>query len=305
MGQNKAKLTLDQDKKVKYMKTLHIILIVIITFAKTTNAQTFYRGGDYILPKKDSLAIYSYPCEQHYILKYLARNDSIKYDGSIYNCSNSSRRTLEIVINQEAAFVLGNDAVIHYNRDTLNKKDIFEYLSEDSLEFLPDGYYTFEMRLNSFLNKYSIVGDISAISHIFSKFYKISDPYEKLGILKKNNIPLYLSRVEINNNIIGNPEVTLHLTNISKYDIDAYNVEIYCYNRYGNPVKKYNSGSNMFSGTSQDVIYSGNESTGTWTLYGQELTTNVRVFLSKVHFTNGKTVVISNKQLTKIEGKLD
>jgi len=289
--------------------TLSVILFLFCSSCFTQVITKEYKP--YIHPIKDSIKVY----QTEYatlLIRYVLKNDSIEYRKNTYSITNPSKLMAVIGIWKESCwctaegYVYMDEVILSpATTKTISKKEVINLLQEDSIDYRPDNYYTFENRISYFEEKNSISTDIKTMADIFSKFYKVSNPYVKIDNLLKNNIPLYLSKVEIISNIIGNPEVTITITNISKNDIDAYDIEIYCYNRYGEPVKKYTSGSNISIGTSQDIIYSGAESNDTWTLYGQELTTNVKVFLSKVHFANGKTLVIQNKQLTKIEGKLE
>ena len=108
----------------------------------------------------------------------------------------------------------------------------------------------------------------------------------------------------MNENAIGNPEVDVEVRNISKKDIDAFDVSISCYDRYGKQVGKYHTGSNIMIGSSNSIILSGDSDVSTWTLYGQELTSKVSVVLNKVHFRSGSTFIINNKILTKKSGEL-
>lgn len=136
-----------------------------------------------------------------------------------------------------------------------------------------------------------------------------------LKTYKANGLPIGFYYADLTTNVIGNPEVNLTVMNISKKTIDATEVEIYCYNRFGEPVKKYSTGSNICTGISQTLIVTCDPNaefsddnfcnqTMTWTLYGQELTTNVKIYLKRVHFEDGTNWINPNKQIMKIEAKL-
>lgn len=131
---------------------------------------------------------------------------------------------------------------------------------------------------------------------INNKIY--NDSIKKRGILYLN-----IEEAHLSNNSIGHPEVSIKVRNIGNFTIDAYDVEIHCYNRYGEPVLKYNS--NICKGTSQNVLHKNKIDFSTWTLYGRELTTKVKIFLLRIHFTNGKTWLNPNKNITKIEAELN
>jgi hypothetical protein len=294
------------------MKKIIIISILAFIFIGSCFSQVIRREiFPYLHPLKDSVKVYENE-RINYFARYISKGDSLRFIKDTYAYIEPYEKMYVVSVYKNSCncsvngYVFAKESIISPGTfDTLTKQDIIGFLEEDTLQFNPCEFYTFEENISRLKEKYNLVCDDLTIGRIYSSFYKTKNIFELINTLKKNNIPLYLYKAEITLNIIGNPEVTVDVTNISKNEIDAFDIDVYCYNRYGQPVKKFSTGSNICYCTSQDVINVGSKQSGTWTLHGQELTTNVKVFLSKVHFTNGKTLVISNKQLTKIEGKLD
>lgn len=101
---------------------------------------------------------------------------------------------------------------------------------------------------------------------------------------KSINSPLALSEASVSFNSIGIPEANLSVYNITDKEIDAYEISILCYDNYNRPVNHYLYKVNSFKGLSQDTIQSGDESSGTWTLYGHENTTKIKILLKSVHY---------------------
>ncbi len=128
---------------------------------------------------------------------------------------------------------------------------------------------------------------------------------EKIEKALHRKIPLFLIAATVTLNSIGTPEVTIIPGSLSLDTIDAYTVSIYCYNNFDEPVNHYSSGSNIFKAISQETInpFRTEEYGNTWTLYGFDNTRKVKVYLIKVHFTNGKTWVSPDKTWMVISGK--
>ncbi len=101
---------------------------------------------------------------------------------------------------------------------------------------------------------------------------------------KSLNSPLAMSEAYVSFNSIGIPEANLSVYNITDKEIDAFEITILCYDNYNRPVNHYLSRVNSFKGLSQDTIQSGEESSGTWTLYGHENTTKIKILLKSVHY---------------------
>lgn len=105
---------------------------------------------------------------------------------------------------------------------------------------------------------------------------------------KKLKSYIALDEAYITFNSIGVPEANILAYNISDDIIDAYTVDIYCYDNFKNPVKHYAHNSNIFKGISQNEVASGGTIESSWELHGYDNTTKIKIILTKVHFTNGK-----------------
>lgn len=303
------------------MKKLITIIVFGLLLSSNCYSQVILRKSDYLIPIRDSVKLYRYPCDfRGSFRRYLYKSDTIPYEGKTVECSSRLDTNYQVRSGGQFSYLIPKDVRFNSHRDTLTKTDLVNLLKLDSITYRPPSYYNegfnngkpvydFENFISNFKSYYDIIGDDEMMNLLFCDFYDLQSLFIIKNIRikngKKNNIPLCFIVADVKQNNIGNPEIRLKVKNISNQDIDAFDITIYCYNRYGNPVNKYSTGSNICAATSQDLIKKGEESSGTWTLFGQELTTNVKVFLSKVHFTNGKTVVIPNKQITKIEGKLE
>lgn len=127
----------------------------------------------------------------------------------------------------------------------------------------------------------------------------------KIDTFKAHGIPLFFLSAEVWYDAIGTPEVRIIAKNISNKDIDAYSIQVYCYNNYNEPVNHYSNQTNVFNGISQGVLIAGKTTFlhDEWTLYGYDNTTKVKIYLKKVHFTNDSIWFPKDKKITMIEGK--
>jgi hypothetical protein len=107
------------------------------------------------------------------------------------------------------------------------------------------------------------------------------------------NCPLQIYDYIIKENIIGIPEVTLYYRNRGSKRIIAFNINIYCYNIYDEPVN-YPLGSNIFRGITQDEdLEPGETGSSTWSLTFFDLTKKVKIKVTKILFSDGTRWVIS------------
>lgn len=89
-------------------------------------------------------------------------------------------------------------------------------------------------------------------------------------------------------NEYGVPVACIKVKNVSTKPIDAFKVNIRCYNAYGEGVNMF--GSNLFRGIAQrDVIDVGQTMTLRWNLYGFSSTKKISPKIYSVHFTDGTT----------------
>ncbi len=127
-----------------------------------------------------------------------------------------------------------------------------------------------------------------------------SQQAKKAERMRLNAVKVISSWVEYN--AIGNPEACVVILNGTKRTLDAYEADIFCYDNFNRPVRHYSSGSNRFRGLSQDRIEPGEYNAqradpevwdkrlwlyvDTWTLFGHENTTKIRVKVVRAHFTD-------------------
>ncbi len=85
------------------------------------------------------------------------------------------------------------------------------------------------------------------------------------------------------------PYVYAQWENVTDKTIDAYKVEIRCYDRFGDPVYYYTNRSNVFTGQAQHTIKPGRKTpSGTyWYMHGFDLLAEAKLKITKVHFTDG------------------
>jgi hypothetical protein len=99
--------------------------------------------------------------------------------------------------------------------------------------------------------------------------------------------PLEITAGGIIDNIIGTPELTIKLTNHTKYDVEAYVIEAECFNKFDDPVRRPGSDTNLFRGIGQDTIRSGESDAAKWNLTLQETTSRAVVRIVRVKLSNG------------------
>lgn len=78
-------------------------------------------------------------------------------------------------------------------------------------------------------------------------------------------------------NVLGNPEASVSVENISDVEITAFEVLICAFNAFGEPVPRYGSGTNCFIGVSNSSVEPYHAKGGLWTLFGQETATRITV----------------------------
>ena len=113
--------------------------------------------------------------------------------------------------------------------------------------------------------------------------------YEKVQKFQKMGSPLMLINAEVSFNSIDKPEANITVVNISNKIVDAFTVEILCYNNFNQAVNHYLYRKNIFKGISQEEINIGESLDSIWDLFGYDNTTKIKVILKKVHFKNNTT----------------
>lgn len=106
--------------------------------------------------------------------------------------------------------------------------------------------------------------------------------------------------------VIGEPLVSLVMTNHSGKTIDAYKVRISVYNNYGEQLKEFGVGNDHFGGISQDALADGQSSSSSrsWTLHGFDTGRKFIVRLMSIHYSDGTEWATEQDQQVTAEGKL-
>ncbi len=99
--------------------------------------------------------------------------------------------------------------------------------------------------------------------------------------------PLKLMRASLGYDVIGTPQVTLLVKNVSGWTITAYEVTIHCFDRFDRPVKVWDIGSHRGRGLSQETLAPGSRDSATWMLYLRDTTAKVKIVLDRVKFAGG------------------
>lgn len=118
--------------------------------------------------------------------------------------------------------------------------------------------------------------------------------------------PVTLDKVVVTPNVIGEPLVSLVMTNHSGKTIDAYKVQISVYNNYGEQLKEFGVGNDHFNGISQDALGDGQSSSSSrsWTLHGFDTGRKFIVRLMSIHYSDGTEWATEQDQQVTAEGKL-
>jgi len=190
-------------------------------------------------------------------------------------------------------------------------KDLMELIQKDNFQLLntketPQGTYIYGkdgyglmFKNNSYHNMWEfIIFKINPAKNN-GKNTKASSLQKKI-----EQPPLKLLKALVTFNAIDNPEARVIVKNVSKKTVDAYDLGIYCFDRYGDPVNHYLYDTNRFGALSQNTIKPGQSfgSNSYWTLYGHENTAKIKVVLEKVHFTDGTTWIPAEGQEVFVEG---
>lgn len=118
--------------------------------------------------------------------------------------------------------------------------------------------------------------------------------------------PVTLDKVIVRSNAIGEPLVSLVMTNHSGKTIDAYKVQISVYNNYDEQLKEFGVGNDHFNGISQDALGDGQSSSSSrsWTLHGFDTGRKFVVRLMSIHYSDGTEWTTEQDQRVTAEGKL-
>lgn len=119
--------------------------------------------------------------------------------------------------------------------------------------------------------------------------------------------PVTLNKLTITPDIIGQPLVSLSMTNNSQKDIDAFKVQISAYDNYGSKLKEFDVGKDHFNGISQDSLPAGATTPAgrRWEMTGFDKGRRFVLRLMSIHFTDGTEWKTEDSQEVTIEGKFN
>lgn len=119
--------------------------------------------------------------------------------------------------------------------------------------------------------------------------------------------PVTLNKLTITPDIIGQPLVSLSMTNNSKKDIDAFKVQISAYDNYGSKLKEFGVGKDHFNGISQDALPAGATTPDGrhWEMSGFDNGRRFVLRLMSIHFSDGTEWNTEDSQQVTVEGKFN
>lgn len=119
--------------------------------------------------------------------------------------------------------------------------------------------------------------------------------------------PVTLNKLTITPDIIGQPLVSLSMTNNSKKDIDAFKVQISAYDNYGSKLKEFGVGKDHFNGISQDALPAGATTPDSrhWEMSGFDNGRRFVLRLMSIHFSDGTEWNTEDSQQVTVEGKFN
>lgn len=103
--------------------------------------------------------------------------------------------------------------------------------------------------------------------------------------------PLIVDDVIITENLIGRTQISLSCSNNTSKTIDTYEADIYCYDKFGDPVKESTRDENVLHVSCQKKIYANSSLDGSdyyWDTYGFENAGIFIPYITKIHYTNGE-----------------
>jgi len=113
--------------------------------------------------------------------------------------------------------------------------------------------------------------------------------------------PLLICGAMVEKNSIGVPEVTIAVGNTSDRTIEAYDVEIECWNAFDEPV---GIDGNVYDGTSQKRIAESEIATSTWMLAGHDTATRVSVRVTRVKPSHGNVWEQTREEAERAPGAI-
>ena len=114
--------------------------------------------------------------------------------------------------------------------------------------------------------------------------------------------PLLIGGAVLQENAIGHPEVTISVGNLTDRTVEAFDVEVECWNAFDEPENVL--GENTFQATSQDPIRESEVETATWMIPLRENTTRVAVRITRVKPSHGKLWEQTREEAARCPGAI-
>lgn len=114
--------------------------------------------------------------------------------------------------------------------------------------------------------------------------------------------PLLIGGVVLEKNRINVPEVTVYACNLSDRTVEAYDVEIECWDSFGEPVR--NLDDNILRATCQTPVRESEVAPATWTLAVQDTTTRVAVRITRIKPEYGQVWEQSREEAERSPGAI-
>lgn len=119
--------------------------------------------------------------------------------------------------------------------------------------------------------------------------------------------PMEITGVRLTRDIINTPEVGIYVHNIKDKVIDAFEINVYCYDSYDRQLYQYNGDNDHYGGIAQEIgiIPPGQQRfIGVWTLHGFDNTVKVNIEVRSIHFTDGTVWHPEGEFTIKSSGRL-
>lgn len=289
------------------MRFLVIFLIIIL------NSFTALSQGLYDTLSIDRLIVEKRNLEEKLVVKPIWETCIVKIKSP-----NLSRKSPYLIITNKFNALFEGDSVIaigyendfvkvkfynseigyveakHILLDEIFKTQITKFKNYSDLEISLD-------KLNRALN-FATQLELQRIEEDNKKLYAEKDSIE--NVLRNNDAwvkyeklksPIAFLSAFVTSNSIGNPEANIRFFSISNKIIDAFSVDIYCYDNFNRAVNHYLGRSNIVKGISQITREKGFIDEASWDLFGHDNTTKIKVILRKIHFTDN-TIWLANVQ---------
>jgi hypothetical protein len=98
--------------------------------------------------------------------------------------------------------------------------------------------------------------------------------------------PLKIVATGITPNAIGIPRLGVHVTNTKAIPIEAYEIDVECFDRFGDPVTWPGKG-NFYRGIFQETIPAKETARGLWTLHLHQNTAQAKLWISRIKLSDG------------------